>query len=310
MEKRAPLLSRFLTYQRERFPLLGHGVLISVFTFSAIAYSRICRGEPGFVPWGHFLIGAAATITLFLLVRIFDEHKDREDDAHHRPYLPVPRGLISLRELRGIGIAVGLLQLALIAFLQPAMFPLYALVIGYLMLMGAEFFVPTWLKQRQILYITSHMFIIPLIDLYASGIDWKLDGDSPHWGLAWFFAVSYMNGLVLEFGRKLRAPGGEEEGVITYTSMYGTRGGVLRWLGLLLSTFLLAVGAMWYAGIGPIPFALLCANLSFGLWATWRFLRNPNEAHAKALEQASIAWTIGMYLCLGGITMIMELISG
>ena len=49
------------------------------------------------------------------------------------------------------------------------------------------------------------------IDLYSSGLDWKLDNAEPHLGLLFFFAVSYMNGLVLEFGRKIRTPEKEEE---------------------------------------------------------------------------------------------------
>jgi len=43
-------IRRFLTYQKERFPFLAHGVMISAFTFSAVSYSRICRGEEGFIP--------------------------------------------------------------------------------------------------------------------------------------------------------------------------------------------------------------------------------------------------------------------
>ncbi len=51
------------------------------------------------------------------------------------------------------------------------------------------------------------MFIIPLIDIYASGLDWFLAGVPPPRGLLFFFAVSYMNGIVLEIGRnKPRSP--------------------------------------------------------------------------------------------------------
>ena len=97
-----PFYKRIFQYQKERFPVLGHGVLISAFTFSAVSYSRICRGAEGFIPIKDFLIGIWATITLFMLVRIFDEFKDKEDDAKYRSYLPVPRGLVSLKELQNI----------------------------------------------------------------------------------------------------------------------------------------------------------------------------------------------------------------
>ncbi|HIA07289.1 MAG TPA: hypothetical protein EYN71_11445, partial [Flavobacteriales bacterium] len=111
-ENEASFLKRFYIYQNERFPILAHGFIIAVFTFSAVSYSRICRGVEGFIPWQSYLIGIFATITLFLLVRIFDEFKDREDDAKYRKYLPVPRGLISLKELRVVGIVVAAIQIS------------------------------------------------------------------------------------------------------------------------------------------------------------------------------------------------------
>ena len=74
-------LRRFFIYQKERFPFLAHGLLVASFSFSAISYSRICRGAEGFVAWPTYLCGIFTTITLFFLVRIFDEFKDAEDDA-------------------------------------------------------------------------------------------------------------------------------------------------------------------------------------------------------------------------------------
>jgi 4-hydroxybenzoate polyprenyltransferase len=282
--------------------------MISSFTFSAVSYSRICRGEEGFISISDFIIGIFATVTLFLLVRIFDEFKDREDDAKYRKYLPVPRGLISLKELRIVGWTVGLLQLTVIAIFQLEMLYLYGIVLGYLLLMGVEFFVPEWLKKRQILYITSHMVIIPLIDIYASGLDWLLDGDKPHWGLAWFFAVSYMNGLVLEFGRKIRTPETEEEGVVSYTGLYGTKGGVVIWLILMFVTLGLALGATNYANYGIIAFAILIGFYIICAIPGVLFINKPTVKLSKFIEYASALWTALMYLSLGGIPMLKALL--
>lgn len=307
-ENSLPFYRRFLIYQKERFPIIGNGIMISAFTFSAVSYSRICRGEDGFISILDFIIGVFATVTLFLLVRIFDEFKDKEDDAKFRKYLPVPRGLISLKELRTVGWVVGITQLTVIAVFQLEMLYLYAIVLGYLLLMGVEFFVPKWLKKRQIIYITSHMVIIPLIDIYASGLDWLIDGDQPHWGLAWFFAVSYMNGLVLEFGRKIRTPETEEEGVVSYTGMYGTKGGVIIWLILMFCTLGLATGATNYADYGMVAiivlgtFYILCAIPGI------LFIGKPTVRLTKFIEYASALWTALMYLSLGGIPMLKALL--
>ena len=308
-ENKLPFFNRFLIYQKERFPFIAHGLMIGAFTFSAVSYSRICRGESGFIPWPDFIIGVFATITLFFLVRIFDEFKDQEDDAKYRKYLPVPRGLISLQELKTIGLVVALIQISSIAIFQIEMLYLYLIVLAYLMLMGVEFFVPQWLKKRHLIYITSHMVIIPLIDIYASGLDWLLGGAEPHWGLAWFFGVSYMNGLVLEFGRKIRTPATEEEGVTSYTGLYGPKGGVVAWLLLIFLTMALAMGAVYYAGFNPIAYAILGFLFMLCSLPGWLFLSKITVKRSKYIEYASAAWTAFMYLSLGGIPMLIALLS-
>lgn len=309
LDNSASFIKRFLIYQQERFPFLVHGVLIAAFTFSAVSYSRICRRQDGFIAWSDYLIGVFATITLFFLVRIFDEFKDQEDDRKYRKYLPVPRGLMSLKELKIIGFIVGIAQILVIAFFQLEMLYLYMIVMAYLLLMGVEFFVPKWLKQRQIIYITSHMLIIPLIDIYSSGLDWLLDGAKPHWGLAWFFAVSYTNGLVLEFGRKIRTPDTEEDGVVSYTGLYGIKGGTAIWIILMFVTMALAVGASHYARYGWMAFVVLGVFFILCSFPGWLFLKEPTVKRTKYIEYASVVWTALMYLSLGGIPMIKSIFS-
>ncbi len=297
-------------YQKERFPVVLNGIAVLTFTFSAISFSRICRGAEGFVSLSTFLIGCFATFTLFLLVRIFDEFKDRIDDAQFRTYLPVPRGLVSLNELKVIGIGIGVLQITSIAIFQLDMLPLYLLVIGYLCLMGVEFFVPTYLKKHQILYITSHMVIIPLLDVYSSGLDWRLEETSPHYGLIFFFAVSFMNGLVVEFGRKLKAPEDEEIGVVSYTKLWGTKQATVIWMLSILITLVFATLAGFVAGFGLTLMLVLMVLAGICFIPGILFLKNPSKKMAKRVELMSGIWTILMYLSLGGIPMIVNLVNG
>ncbi len=78
--------------------------------------------------------------------------------------------------------------------------------------------------------MASHMLILPLVDLYATACDWRVGGraPAPPDGLAWFLVVSYLNGMVIEIGRKTRAPADEEHGVETYSALWGVRGAVAR----------------------------------------------------------------------------------
>ncbi len=300
-------LQRFYIYQKERFPILGHGLLVASFSFSAIAYSRICRGVTGFVDWKTYGVGIFTTITLFLLVRIFDEHKDAEDDALYRKDLPVPRGLVTLTELRNIGIVVAVLQILVNLYFFPKMLWIYFVVIGYLSLMGKEFFIADWLKKHQFWYVSSHMFIIPLVDIYASGLDWLLEGAAAPKGLLFFFAVSYMNGIVLEIGRKIRTPEQESEGVLTYSATFGAKKATYLWILIVFITLLCSIAAANYAGYGMLVFYVLLGFFLLCLAIGLYFLKNPSQKSAKAIEIASAVWTIAMYLTLGGVPMLANL---
>lgn len=307
-ENKSPFLLRLFLYQKERFPVLGHGLLVAAFSFSAISYARICRGADGFVDLPTFAVGVFTTITLFFLVRIFDEFKDAEDDARFRKELPVPRGLVSLRELAITGMVLAIAQVLVNGYFFPKMLMLYAVVVGYLLLMGKEFFIAEWLKKHQFWYVTSHMFIIPLVDIYASGLDWLLAGVKAPTGLVFFFAVSYMNGIVLEVGRKIRAPEQEAEGVLTYTAMLGIPKAVGLWAGTLVVTLALSITAAVFAGYGGT--AMLILGVIFVLCAlpAFLFLNTKTHRFSKMIEYASAFWTISMYLTLGGGPMISKLL--
>lgn len=302
-----PFWRRFYVYQAERFPILGHGLLIASFTFSAISYSRICRGMNDFVSWHQYVVAVLTTLTLFLLVRIFDEFKDQEDDAKFRKELPVPRGLIMLKELLVVGVFVFVFQVLLNASTYPVMLGIYALVITYLCLMGKEFFVAEWLKKHQFWYVVSHMLIIPLVDVYASGFDWLLAGVAAPTGLVFFFAVSFMNGVVLEIGRKIRTPEQESEGVLTYSSMLGTRKATWAWLGVLLVTLSLSIIASYYASHGISAYIVLISVFFLCALPAILFLNKQTAKTAKMIEYASALWTIAMYLTLGGIPMLQKI---
>jgi 4-hydroxybenzoate polyprenyltransferase len=301
------LFSRFLTYQKERFPFVAYFFLIGSFSFSAIAYSRLCRGLSDFIEPKAFAICLLNTLSMFFLLRITDEFKDREDDARYRTYLPVPRGLITLGELRLIGMFTLMFQTIITLVFYPSMWVLLALVYGYMALMTREFFVKHWIKKRPFWYVISHMMIIPLVDVYASGYDWYLHEVQAPVGLVFFFLVSFMNGIVLEIGRKIRAPHQEEEGVLSYTYQMGTVKAVLFWMFMLTITLGLAIIASIVAGHEAYTYFALAGMFSICLFPAILFIQKKDERSAKWMEYSSIIWTFSMYLILGGIPMLLTL---
>ncbi len=300
-ENKLPFWKIFVIYQKERFPFLFHGPLILMFTFSAISYSRICRSQEGFINVSDFVVGFITTFCLFFLVRIVDEFKDKEIDAKYRKELPVPRGLITLKELKWVGVVVVLIQVAAIGFIHPSMFLFYWIVIAYLSLMTVEFFMHDWLNGHMWAYVGSHMVIIPLVDIYASGLDWYLDNEGPHLGLFFFFGVSYFNGIVLEIGRKLKTPKAEKEGVVTYSGLLGFTKAAYLWMAILTITLTLAAAASYYADLSVISYYVLAAFYLICLFFAFRYSQDPSAKNSKYIEVMSGVWTLLMYGTLGGV---------
>lgn len=301
-----PFFRRFWQYLNERFPLHSHGILIASFSFSAIGYSRLSQNLEGFISWDKYAVAVFNTVTLFFLLRVFDEHKDADDDAKFRTELPVPRGLITLNELKNVAWFVFALQVIITAATFPSMLVLYAIVILYLLLMGKEFFIKNWLKKHPFWYVTSHMLIIPLVDVYASGYDWSLSNSQAPFGLVYFFGVSFLNGVVLEVGRKIRNPSDEKPGVETYSAMLGQTKALLLWVGVLFLTLILALLAADYAHFSNGIKYCLIGYFSLTLIAALRHFKNPSSKTAKGIEIASGIWTILMYLTLGGVLTILQ----
>jgi 4-hydroxybenzoate polyprenyltransferase len=295
---RPSLARRFWQYQRERFPIVGYAPLVAVFTFSAAAYSRMLRGAPGFIGPGLFAAGALTALVFFFLLRVLDEHKDAATDRLYRPDLPVPRGLISLAELRRIGGTAVIAALVLNALLAPALLWACLAVALFAALMTKEFFVRDWLRARPTAYLVSHMAIMPMIDGYTTGLDWLAAGVLPP-GLGVFLVVTFLNGTVLEIGRKIRAPEDEREGVDTYTRVWGLRAAPVVWLAVLLTTAATAWLTARQVGGGWITAFLLTACLLAAALPALRFLLAPTRAWARRVDTAAGLWTLAMYLLLG-----------
>ena len=309
----APAINRWWIYQKERFPIFGHGPLIAAFSFSAVSFSYLLRDGKGLPSAASLVVAFITAFLCFLQLRIADEFKDFEEDSRFRPYRPVPRGLVSLRELGLAGIAGALIQLALALWLAPPKIsrnisfglPVLLLVLWlYLALMSKEFFIRDWIKARPFTYMWTHMLILPQIDFYATACDWMGAGVPAPSGLFWFLIVSFFNGIVIEIGRKLRAPTDEETGVETYTFLWGRSKAVLAWLAALaLTAFCAWQAARQIHFVVPV-LSLLGVLLIVAAFIAWRFLREPVTQRAKPFELFSGIWTLLMYLSLGAVPLL------
>jgi 4-hydroxybenzoate polyprenyltransferase len=283
---------------------------VLAFSSSAVCFSSLLRGQVAWPAWPGLAVAFATCLLFFLGLRIADEFKDFEEDARYRPYRPVPRGLVTLRELGRVGAGAAAIQLLLALWLAPLLVAVLLAGWLYLALMSKEFFVRAWLKARPITYLWTHMFIMPIVDLYATACDWVPAGlKLPPAGLPWFLAASFFNGIVIEFGRKLRAPADEETGVQTYSVLWGRRTAVLAWLGMMLATALCATRAAANIHFAA-PVAAATGTLLLGAAiASAGFLRQPKPGSGKRFEQISALWTLVLYLSLGLVPLACRLLG-
>ncbi len=299
-------LSALWIYQKERFPLFKTAPLLAVFSAASLSVSAELSGRP-LPDWGGYLAGFVIAMLLFFQMRVCDEYKDLEDDRRYRPDRPIPRGLVSLRLIISLGL-VSLPITALAAWLwHPPVLWLLALVWVWLGAMTAEFGVAEWLKARPVLYLLSHMAIMPLIDLLLTGLEWLPFG-GPATGLSLFLALSFVNGCVLEIGRKLWSPENEIAGVETYSGLWGARKAARIWGCCVLLSYALLLGVGAATGVLWISAVLGGIGVAFCLQSAARYARSPTEKAEKRMDTIAGLWVFACYAIAGFLPVLLRFV--
>lgn len=271
----------------ERFPVAN--VIGALLVYAAAVTWGRALSTPGPIAVGPSDgVSGLAAVGFFLMLRVFDEHKDYAIDCIAHPNRVLQRGFITLSHLKVVGIAAIATQLGVSILLDDGIGPItmwWLITFAWALLMAKEFFVGTWLRPRLGLYAVSHMMVMPL------AVRWMVQmgaGRAELPPVAWMLpVVSYFIGLAFEIARKIKAPIDERPGVDTYTRAFGTQRVTLV-LAFVLAAALTGFAAMLrVAGSGWIPLAgeaLLAVVLVMGWIALLRFRRRPLASTAKACE--------------------------
>ena len=310
VQVRAPTLtaessfaSRLNAFLKERFPLLGYGILIISYYSSNqfLAHALMNPGEPMRYTLGS-LMGAVTLLCLFFQLRVFDEHKDYEDDCRHYPNRVLQRGLITLRDLKILGAIVIGLMFLLAALSGPAPLVSVLVAFSFSVLMLKEFFIGGWLKRHFLLYASTHMLIMPLLAMvvfsFATG---KFFWEAP----AWFWLYSFVGFFVTfnwEVSRKIRAPEEEIEGVDSYTKIFGTYGAAyLVLLIRVIDTGLVALVGL-HLGLSGWFYVVLAALFAVCMVGFFQFRLRTSPRTAKRMETYA-----GMYIIAFDLILAIEL---
>jgi len=315
-------IKNFKIYLNERFPLGKNSFFVLIFTLSGYIYtsllynSKIMYLFTNGVKIGIFQYKIIALFIIifmfFLQLRITDEFKDYEEDLKYRAYRPVQRGIISLKTLGKIGIATVIIQIMLAHVINPEIIYFMIFVWIYMFLMAKEFFIKKWLTKRILIYALSHVVIMVFITLviveatqyivpknifdvfilqrYRHNIDFALIP---------LFALNYLNGIVLEIGRKTRRADEEEHGVQTYSKLWGRKKAVVV-LSLLfvIEYFLVILGlAHTYKEYFLFGGLTLLVILIVSIYFMVKFLKK--NLSGKIVETVSGLWIIFSSMSLG-----------
>ena len=315
-------IKNFKIYLNERFPLGKNSFFVLIFTLSGYIYtsllynSKIMYLFTNGVKIGIFQYKIIALFIIifmfFLQLRIIDEFKDYEEDLKYRAYRPVQRGIISLKTLGKIGIATVIIQIMLAHVIDPEIIYFMIFVWIYMFLMAKEFFIKKWLTERILIYALSHVVIMVFITLviveatqyivpknifdvfilqrYRHNIDFALIP---------LFTLNYLNGIVLEIGRKTRRTDEEEHGVQTYSKLWGRKKAVVVLSLLFVIEYLLVILGLAhtyekYFFFGGLTLLII---LIVSIYFMVKFLKK--DLSGKVVETVSGLWIIFSSMSLG-----------
>ena len=316
-------IKNFKIYLNERFPLGKNSFFVLIFTLSGYIYTSLLYNSKIInqifskeikvpMPWYKIIALFIIIFMFFFQLRITDEFKDYEEDLKYRAYRPVQRGIISLKALGKIGIATVIIQIIFAHAINPKIIYYMMLVWIYMFFMAKEFFIKKWLTKRILIYALSHVVIMVFITLviveatqyivpknifdvfilqrYKHNIDFALIP---------LFALNYLNGIVLEIGRKTRKTDEEEHGVQTYSKLWGRKKAVII-LSLLfiIEYFFVILGLAHtykqYFFFGGLTLLII---LVVSIYFMVKFLKK--NLSGKIVETMSGLWIIFSSMCMG-----------
>lgn len=298
-------LKKWYTYQKERFPIIIFGLYIFCIAFAVFCFSNKCYGilnsQPKIIlnieykiDWIKIIPMFCVAFLHFLIVRITDEFKDYEDDCKYRPYRPVPRGLISLKELKILFIICLILQTIITFIFNKSGVLLLVFVWFVTLLLYKDFFIEKIIDKHILLGVLLDELLMPVLVLYLASyiipVNLLLD--------AFIFAnfgdilfVSYLVSWIVEFARKVRCKSDEEKGVKTYTAVFGINKAII--ILIILETLLI----IYQIKIVGITYLLIILYVFINV-INLLFIKKQTKSLSKLVELFANIYIISIYLSM------------
>lgn len=220
------VLQRLYIYQKERFPV----VFVFLTTLAVVLSSFAVTNTPL-----HFLnifFALLAAFIYILHIRIVDEIRDYQHDLEYHKLRPIPRGIISLQELKTIDLFT-ILIFTLVAIQYGFLtFFIGLSAILYTFFASQEFFMYEKIRSHFLLYNAVNIIQIVILQLFVYALFSPTFYDSL---IVWIHLLFiFINSIILEILRKIKIKSEESLGHDTYSWHLGFKKSL--WLNLFLAT--------------------------------------------------------------------------
>ena len=232
---------KWYTYQKERFPILTYGIYIFAISFATFCFMESINLKNILdynINWVKLVPMFVVTFLQFLMVRIIDEFKDYEEDCKYRPYRPVPRGLIKLKELKVLFIICLILQLTITLIINFKGIIFLLAVWLFFAIMSKNYFLKNFLEKHILIEVFLDEMLMPLLIIYLS----SFIGNINFYDIWKMLLMGYIISWIVEIARKIRCKEDEEKGVKTYTAVFGIKKATL--ILFILETILMIINTM------------------------------------------------------------------
>ncbi|MDM8563007.1 UbiA family prenyltransferase [Candidatus Marithioploca araucensis] len=301
----SPLIVRIWAWMQERFPLQAHGLFAVVLYLIAVVSARAVAGDAPVELAATDLVGSLVAWSFFLLLRVFDEHKDYELDVKNYPERILQSGLITLTHLKIMGFIAIVIQIAWSIFLDGGIAEVtiaWLILIFWASLMAKEFFIGAWLTQHLVLYALSHMMVMPLF------IWWLAQLGHPGVALTQYLILlallSFFTGFALEIIRKTRGPEEERATVDSYSKIFGPRGSasIVSLLLVVMASLQIYLIVVVFNGHFWMGYGLILIGSAFALFNIIKFIKQPSLRGREKNEGAvAVAVLLGYVAIIAAV---------
>ena len=296
--------ARMWQYSKERFPVASFLLLIGSYYAALVLTGGRYFGVLLSNVWFAAIASFVFIFIFFFHIRLFDEFKDYDDDKIARPERPLPRGLVSKKDLLICLVVALVVELAIsygISLLVPGV-----LAIAYSFLMFKEFWIGSYLKKHIMLYAYSHEILFLFFTAFALGTLIVPIYNAYLGAFALIYTLfSIFSFLNFELTRKLRLKEDENCHIETYSQVFGLKKASLIALLHVLLTLISACGVLSMLAYGRLTYVLVIALSGYPAYTLLGLIRSLDKVTLKSAENASVVYV----LCLNVLMIIFSLFA-